>query len=96
MSVVNEKGLPINKWLKRCEQGELIRGNIHQKIEWAIVAARKEGAMDIVILSGPGAPYWVNVYSPKLLDVPDILCLSYGKNYTIIPNYAGEMGRNEP
>ena len=51
--------------------------------------------MQVVILSGPDAPYWLNAYSPGQMGIPQILCLSYGKEFRVIPNYSGEMNRNE-
>jgi hypothetical protein len=93
--VVNEQNLPVNKWLEHCEQGELIRGQLHRGIEWAIVGASGNELVQVVIGSGPDAPYWFNAYSPGHMGVQQILCLSYGKKYRVVPNYSGEMNRNE-
>jgi hypothetical protein len=95
MPVVNEKNLPKNKWLEHCEQGELIRGQLHRGIEWAIVGASGNQLNQVVILSGPDSPYLFNAYSLSEMGVLQILCLSYGKDYWVIPNYSGELNRNE-
>ncbi len=95
MPVVNEQNLPVNKWLEHCEQGELIRGQIHRDIEWAIVGASSREVMQVVILSGADAPYWLNAYSPGQMGIPQILCLSYGKEFRVIPNYSSEMNWDE-
>jgi hypothetical protein len=87
MSVVEGKKLPKWKWLEHCEQGELVRGKFVETTEWAIVANRGNQTFLVVILTGPNAPLWFNTYNTHGMEVMQLECLSYGKDYRIIPDY---------
>jgi hypothetical protein len=70
------------KFLEHCEPGELVRARFGPKVEWGIVADRQQEKR-VVVISGENAPWCLDEQSAVLQ------CLSYGKEYDLLPEYGG-------
>jgi hypothetical protein len=87
MSPVDEDKLPKWKRLEECKQGELVRGRFLATTEWAIVGARGNQMQQLVVLTGDRAPYWLNAFNERGMEVMPVDCLSYSTDYRVIPDY---------
>jgi hypothetical protein len=75
------------KFLEYCEAGELIRGQFTETIEWAIIAERQENCPNVFVISGDRAPWCFDANKSK--NMSNLVCLSYGKSFEILPDHAG-------
>ena len=70
------------KFLEHCEPGELVRARFGPNVEWGIVAHRQQEKR-VVVISGENAPWYLDEQGAVLP------CLSYGKEYDLLPEYGG-------
>ena len=70
------------KFLEHCEPGELVRAHFGLKVEWGIVADRQQQKR-VVVISGNNAPWYLDLQGAVLS------CLSYGREYDLLPEYGG-------
>jgi hypothetical protein len=73
------------KKLLECKPGELVRINLGDRTEWAIVAKRVPTITPVVVLSGEGAPYTINAEDDAGLkdEFADRAVLSWGSEYSL-------------
>lgn len=91
---------PTLKFFDRCTQGELIRFTEGGQTHWALVGDRGRGRLMLLVLPLNGVPYCENILNEILSDMNemDLLrppyegtpLLSYGKDYSISVNHAGD------
>ena len=74
------------KFLEHCKPGELVRARFGPNVEWGIVGyegANSQQQRRVVVISGDNSPWCLN---PE--DAVSA-CLSYGKEYDLLPEYGG-------
>jgi hypothetical protein len=95
MTIATHGGPLTVKHLEHCEPGELVRASFNESGQWAII-----GHMDgqrvhsAVVISGSEGPFFVNAQS--FHDLGSHPCLSYGKDYQIVPNHGGPCELSGP
>jgi hypothetical protein len=74
------------KFLEHCKPGELVRARFGPNVEWGIVGyegANSQQQRRVVVISGDNSPWCLN---PE--DAVSA-CLSYGREYDLLPEYGG-------
>lgn len=76
------------KHLEHCEPGELVRAFFSEEGQWAIIGhIDGQRVHSAVVISGSKGPFFVK--AEGFHDLGSQACLSYGKDYQIVPNYDG-------
>jgi hypothetical protein len=97
----SEKGIAMSepaiafKLLEDCVPRDLIRINLGESTEWALVSTKGHGLLVVVVLSGAAAPYCFNAMGSMGVK-PEfehpILC--YGNSYILTPDHTGACDVN--
>jgi hypothetical protein len=93
---MSEKPVTLNS-LDRCGPGHLIRINLNDRTEWAIVGKSNSRQMlPVLVLTGESAPYFLNVVNEieELRQEYERPVLSYGHSYTLNPDHIGPCDVN--
>jgi hypothetical protein len=88
-----EKPQPKFKFLEQCSPCELIRLNIDGGTEWAVVGQPGNALFPVLILGAATTPRCLNAAADNggnlKLHFQRIPALSYGHDYTLLPNLVG-------
>jgi hypothetical protein len=74
------------KFLEHCKPGDLVRARFGPNVEWGIVGyegVNSQQQRRVVVISGDNSPWCLN---PE--DAVSA-CLSYGREYDLLPEYGG-------
>lgn len=89
--MANEK--PEFKFLEHCAPSELIRFNLDDHTEWALVGKPGNGLFPVLVLSGNNAPYCFNAAADQgsnlKIQFLQRALFSYGQSYSLEPDHAG-------
>jgi hypothetical protein len=88
-----EKLEPEFKFLEQCRPVELIRLNMEERTEWALVGRPGNALFPVLMLSGEDAPRCFNAAADAggnlKVHFLRVSALSYGHAYALLPNLAG-------
>jgi hypothetical protein len=81
------------KFLETCQPSELVRLNLGDRTEWAIVGRPSNALFPVLVLTGEDAPRCLNAAADSggnlKLHFQRVPTLSYGHGYTLLPELAG-------
>jgi hypothetical protein len=96
MAAAMTNPIPSFKFLEDCVPRDLVRINLGDRTEWALVGTKNERLLLVCILSGNDAPYLFDAagYMGPVKPEHDNPVLWYGRAYSLLPDHAGACNVN--
>jgi hypothetical protein len=89
--------IPSFKFLEDCKPRDLVRINLGDRTEWALVGTKNDHMVLICVVTGQGAPYLFDAAAGYIGTVKpeyDNPVLWYGQDYSFRPDHAGPCDVN--